>query len=129
VDDRRFDDLARSLASPSRRSLLKIAAAAGLGLATRFAPAAAGAQDVAPAANNSCKKSGANCSKDTDCCSKTCKNGNCKCGNSGDSCSKDNDCCSGSCKNGNCKCGKSGDSCDKDKDCCNNLSCKNGNCK
>jgi hypothetical protein len=155
VDDRTFDDLTRSLATPTRRGLLKIAGATGIGLAARFAPGVAAAQGAAPAANkNNCNKSGSSCKKDNDCCSNTCKNGNCKCGSNGDSCNKDNDCCSGTCNNGNCKCGndgdscdkdkdccdgtckngnctcgKKGDSCDKDKDCCNNLACKNGNCK
>jgi hypothetical protein len=36
MDDRRFDELTRALATPSRRGLLKIAAAAGVGLATRL---------------------------------------------------------------------------------------------
>jgi hypothetical protein len=127
VDNRRFDELARSLAAPSRRGLLKIAAAAGLGLAGRIAPAAVGAQDAAPAA--SCTKTGSNCKKNNDCCSKNCKNGTCKCGQNGDSCKNDNDCCSGTCKNKTCKCGKKGDHCKQNKDCCNNLNCKNNTCK
>src|SRR5689334_1844303 len=70
VDDRRFDELARALARRSRRGLLFSSAAAGLGLATRLA-AAQGVDITA----SGCKKNGANCSKDNNCCSKRCKGG------------------------------------------------------
>jgi len=51
-----------------------------------------------------CKKSGASCSGDSDCCkSLICGNGTCGCVQEGGACSSDSDCCSGrSCSMGTC---------------------------
>jgi hypothetical protein len=72
MDGRRFDELARGLAGPSRRGLLRGFGAAAIGGVL----ARIGLQEAAAA----CKKYGRPCSSSTQCCSGTCTGGICRCG-------------------------------------------------
>ena len=102
MDDRRFDRLARTVAAGgTRRAALRllgggvIAALARLG----FPADEAAALDRDASCRGSCDQ----CTKDGQCCSGRCREGQCRCKERG-SCKVDRACCSGQCRrDGTCK--------------------------
>jgi hypothetical protein len=72
MDGRRFDELARGMAAPSRRGVLRGAGVAAVGGVL----ARLGLREAAAA----CKRYGRPCSSGAQCCSGTCTGGICRCG-------------------------------------------------
>lgn len=112
MDDRRFDELARTLASvgTSRRQTLKaLAGSAVAGALALLGADRAAAQSVGPAA---CESNGARCGeKDQPQCGRCCSgctsrqnNGQqrCSCCTERKTCRRDDQCCSGRCENNRC---------------------------
>ena len=102
MDETRFDQATRSLATGRRRALLGLL---GLGVGTGLAVAgtsSAGAEDVAP--ERICRMPTMACGRDRQCCSRKCKNGACGCiGRGGDCWQLGLACCSGRCRRGRCR--------------------------
>jgi len=98
MDGTRFDGLTRALAGAKTRRGALAAAAAALA-----AGAGAARQDEAEAINI-CHLPGMECSNDTQCCSRSCRDGACDCIESGKRCYQLGvACCSKRCRRGKCK--------------------------
>ena len=122
MDGTRFDYFTKSLASSSRRGVLKTAFAAVSGSALLSLSGRHAAAACTPALGV--------CSGGLECCSGSCFNngsGNFCCAQVGDTCDQSNQCCGGSCAEGVC-CGSDGDNCGTDNDCCSTGLCCNGQC-
>jgi hypothetical protein len=76
-----------------------------------------------------CLPSGAECTRDENCCDELCDSGRCSkpCGTQGDRCSQEEPCCLGLCGDGTCTCTAGGGECSAAFECCTGV-CIGGAC-
>jgi hypothetical protein len=128
VDDCRFDNWTRLVATSDRRTAVRGIAGSMAALAL-LARANLGLAEDTVVLEANCKGTGGKCKQNKQCCSKKCnKKGKCVCAGAGAGCKRDNGCCSGKCKGTQCVCGDKGDLCKNDSDCCSK-DCANGHCR
>jgi DNA-binding beta-propeller fold protein YncE len=133
MDEQRFDAALRALnTGTTRRSGLAAALGVLIGGATGAASAGAASGDgpttQGPCGNGSARDN--RCSKDGQCCTKYCADGECRCKPNWMRCGKNAECCSGACLDGRCDGGAkpAGGRCAENFNCQNGLVCIKGAC-